>query len=138
MADAFSPPAPSPVAADDLADAPWAFSPWQAPHRDDGDRETSPLFTILPVSAFGVGLVLLVAVAVVLVVTRRAKPPRTADAGESRNGDGKPGAPSSSCGSHNTGCYAVAGKHTHAAEMPANAGLLRARRYLRRACMSVA
>ncbi|TVU19289.1 hypothetical protein EJB05_35429, partial [Eragrostis curvula] len=121
MADEFSPPAPSPVAADDLADArlaPWPFSPWPAPRRDDGggggggdDRAASPLFTILPVSAFGISLVLLVAVAVILVVTRRGKP-RTADAGESCSGgeDGKPAAPPSSCGSHNTQrCYAAAG-----------------------------
>ncbi|KAK3138843.1 hypothetical protein QOZ80_5AG0374110 [Eleusine coracana subsp. coracana] len=110
-ADALSPPAPSPVAADDLA-------PWPATRGDDGGggggRAASPLFTILPVSAFGIGVVLLVAVAVVLVVTRRGKPTRTADAGgESCSGDGKPAAPPSSCGSHTTTtttrCYAAAG-----------------------------
>ncbi|XP_062181711.1 probable serine/threonine-protein kinase PBL7 [Phragmites australis] len=111
MADMFSPPAPSPIAADDLADArlaPWPFSPWPAPHRDDGGGRANPLFTILPVSALGIGLVLLVAVAVILVLTRRAKP-RTADAGGSCNSDYKPGAAASSCGSHNTRCYAAAG-----------------------------
>ncbi|GJM88507.1 hypothetical protein PR202_ga04578 [Eleusine coracana subsp. coracana] len=113
-ADALSPPAPSPVAADDLA-------PWPATRGDDGGggggRAASPLFTILPVSAFGIGVVLLVAVAVVLVVTRRGKPTRTADAGgESCSGDGKPAAPPSSCGSHTTTtttrCYAAAGKQS--------------------------
>jgi hypothetical protein len=106
--DALSPPAPSPVAGG-AADAP--LSQWPAPRVDDGGRAASPLFTILPISAFGIGVVLLVAVAVVLVVTRRGKPPRTADAGESSSGDGKPGAPPSSCGSHNTLCYVPAGKH---------------------------
>ena len=125
MADAFSPPspppapapAPSPIAAEDLADAPlapWTFSPWPAPrgvnHVSGGGR-ANPLFTILPVSALAIGLVLLVAVGVILAVTRRARP-RQADAGGSScNGDGKPGAPPSSCGSHNTRCgYAGAGK----------------------------
>ncbi|CAD6333885.1 unnamed protein product [Miscanthus lutarioriparius] len=124
MADAFSPPspppapapAPSPIAAEDLADAPlapWTFSPWPAPrgvnHVSGGGR-ANPLFTILPVSALAIGLVLLVAVGVILAATRRARP-RQADAGGSScNGDGKPGAPPSSCGSHNTRCgYAGAG-----------------------------
>jgi hypothetical protein len=125
MADAFSPPSPppapapspSPIAADDLADArlaPWttSFSPWPAPREDhaSGGGRASPLFTILPVSALAIGLVLLVAVAVILAVTRRARP-RQADASGSCSGDGKPGAPPSSCGSHNTRCgYAAAGK----------------------------
>ncbi|XP_066363396.1 probable serine/threonine-protein kinase PBL7 isoform X2 [Miscanthus floridulus] len=120
MADAFSPPSPppapspSPIAAEDLADArlaPRTFSPWPAPrgdHVSSGGR-ANPLFTILPVSALAIGLVLLVAVAVILAVTRRARP-RKADAGGSCSGDGKPGAPPSSCGSHNTSCgYAGAG-----------------------------
>ena len=125
MADAFSPPSPppapapspSPIAADDLADArlaPWttSFSPWPAPRGDhaSGGGRANPLFTILPVSALAIGLVLLVAVAVILAVTRRARP-RQADASGSCSGDGKPGAPPSSCGSHNTRCgYAAAGK----------------------------
>lgn len=122
MADAFSPPspppapAPSPAAADDLADArlaPWTFSPWPEPRGDhvSGGR-ANPLFTILPVSALAIGLVLLVAVAVILAANRRARPLSKADAGSSCNGDGKPGAPPSSCGSHNTSrCgYAGAGK----------------------------
>ncbi|RCV17830.1 hypothetical protein SETIT_3G251200v2 [Setaria italica] len=114
--DAFSPPspppAPSPLAAEDLADA--RLAPWQpsppAPRRNDGGGgRVNPLFTILPVSALAIGLVLLVAVAVILVVTRRARP-RKVDAGGSCNGDDKPGAPTSSCGSHNARCgYAAAG-----------------------------
>jgi hypothetical protein len=117
MEDAFSPPSPppapspSPIAAEDLADA--TFSPWPAPRGDhvSGGGRANPLFTILPVSALAIGLVLLVAVGVILAVTRRARP-RQADAGGSScNGDGKPGAPPSSCGSHTTRCgYAVAGK----------------------------
>ncbi|KAL6842203.1 hypothetical protein ACP4OV_027966 [Aristida adscensionis] len=117
MADAFSPPSPppvadSPIAADDLADArlaPWPFSPWPSPRGDDGPggRSANPLFTILPVSALVIAFVLLVGVAVILVLTRRAKL-RTADAGASCNGDDeKPGAPPSSCGSHNVRCYAT-------------------------------
>ncbi|KAL6620210.1 hypothetical protein ACP70R_035349 [Stipagrostis hirtigluma subsp. patula] len=116
MADAYSPPSPapealSPLAADDLADA--RLAPWPGPRRDDGGGgggRASPLFTILPVSALAIGLVLLVAVAVILVLTRRARP-RTADAGAaSCNGeDGKPGAPPSSCSSHNVRCYAAPG-----------------------------
>jgi len=106
MADASSPPAPAPLAAEDLADA--RLAPWPAPRRDGGGGRTNPLFTILPVSALAIGLVLLVAVAVILVATRRARP-RKADAGGSCNGDGKPGAPTSSCSSHNTRCgYAAA------------------------------
>ena len=111
MADASSPPAPAPLAAEDLADArlaPWPASPWPAPRRDGGGGRVNHLFTILPVSALAIGLVLLVAVAVILVATRRARP-RKADAGGSCNGDGKPGAPMSSCSSHNTRCgYAAA------------------------------
>jgi hypothetical protein len=130
MADAFSPPspppapapAPSPDSAEDLADArlaPWTFSPWPAPRRDHasggGSGRPNPLFTILPVSALAIGLVLLVAVAVILLaVTRRARPPKADGASGSCNGDsGKPGAPTSSCGSHVTsrcGGYAAAGK----------------------------
>lgn len=129
MADAFSPPspppapapAPSPDSAEDLADArlaPWTFSPWPAPRRDHasggGSGRPNPLFTILPVSALAIGLVLLVAVAVILLaVTRRARPPKADGASGSCNGDsGKPGAPTSSCGSHVTsrcGGYAAAG-----------------------------
>ena len=111
MADASSPPAPAPLAAEDLADArlaPWPASPWPAPRRDGGGGRVNPLFTILPVSALAIGLVLLVAVAVILVATRRARP-RKVDAGGSCSGDGKPGAPTSSCSSHNTRCgYAAA------------------------------
>ncbi|PUZ66097.1 hypothetical protein GQ55_3G279300 [Panicum hallii var. hallii] len=111
MADASSPPAPAPLGAEDLADArlaPWPASPWPAPRRDGGGGRMNPLFTILPVSALAIGLVLLVAVAVILVATRRARP-RKVDAGGSCNGDGKPGAPTSSCSSHNTRCgYAAA------------------------------
>jgi hypothetical protein len=117
MADAFSPPAPSPVAggaADNVADAPSPSSLWPAPRVDDGGGlAANPLFTILPVSAFGIGVVLLVAVAVILVVTRRGKPTRTAVVGESCSGDGKPDSLPSSCGSHNTRCYVPAGKRTH-------------------------
>ena len=111
MADSSSPPAPAPApapfAAEELADA--RLAPWPAPHRrDGGGGRTNPLFTILPVSALAIGLVLLVAVAVILVATRRARP-RKVDAGGSCSGDGKPGAPTSSCGSHNTRCgYAAA------------------------------
>ncbi|CAN6333180.1 unnamed protein product [Urochloa humidicola] len=121
MPDAFSPPspppapAPSPLGEEDLADAglpPWPSSPWPAPE-DGGGGRVNPLFTILPVSALAIGLVLLVAVAVILVVTRRARPREADAAGDSCNGDGKPGAPASasasSCGSHNTRCgYAAA------------------------------
>ncbi|PNT71303.1 hypothetical protein BRADI_2g26063v3 [Brachypodium distachyon] len=116
-----SPPAPSPTpfAADEIAAAdarlaPWPQSPWPAPLRLDDGRRPNPLFTILPVSALAIGLVLLVAVAVILVMTRRAKPRLAMDATSSVNGDGKPGAPSSSCGSsvlgnpHNARCYAAA------------------------------
>ncbi|KAJ1262779.1 hypothetical protein BS78_09G136100 [Paspalum vaginatum] len=111
MADAFSPPAPSPTASEDVADArlaPFPLSPWPAPGRGYGGGRASPLFTILPVSALAIALVLLVAVAVILVVTRRARP-READAGGSCSGDGKPGAPASSCGSHNTRSFAGTG-----------------------------
>nr|CAB3461558.1 unnamed protein product [Digitaria exilis] len=120
MADAFSPPAPSPLAADDLADArlaPWPSSPspWPAPSRGGGRgaRRANPLFTILPVSALAIGLVLLVAVAVILLVTRRARP-RKKKMDAAADDDDKPGAAttSSSCGSNNDGrCggYANAG-----------------------------
>jgi hypothetical protein len=119
--DASSPPSPppaaSPLAEEDLADAhlaPWPPSPWPAPRRDGGGGgRVNPLFTILPVSALAIGLVLLVAVAVILAVTRRARP-RKVDGGSSCNGDGKPGAPTtSSCGSHSNASrcgYAGAGK----------------------------
>uniref|UniRef100_J3M6X7 Protein kinase domain-containing protein n=1 Tax=Oryza brachyantha TaxID=4533 RepID=J3M6X7_ORYBR len=126
MADASaasppSPAAPSPFAADDLVDArlaPWPpFTPWPAPgqlhhHNARGGGHPNPLFTILPASALAIGLVLLVAVAVILVMTRRAKPGAVDAAGASCNGD-KPCAPASSCGSsvrgyNNSRYYAAA------------------------------
>lgn len=105
-----SPPAPSPLAGADLtADAilaPWPLSPWPAPLRHDG-RRPNPLFAILPLSALAIGLVLLVAVAVMLVLTRRAKLRLVGSVD-------KPGAPASSCGSsvhgsRNARCYPAAG-----------------------------
>ena len=109
-----SPPAPSPLAGADLtADAilaPWPLSPWPAPLRHDS-RRPNPLFAILPLSALAIGLVLLVAVAVMLVLTRRAKLRLVG----SVDGGDKPGAPASSCGSsvhgsRNARCYPAAGK----------------------------
>ncbi|XBJ17895.1 hypothetical protein VPH35_009202 [Triticum aestivum] len=112
-----SPPAPSPLAAADVAAdallAPWPLSPWPAPLRRGGDDGGSnPLFAILPLSALAIGLVLLVAVALILVLTRRAKL-RLVAAGDSVDGD-KPGALASSCGSsvrgyQNGRCYAATG-----------------------------
>uniref|UniRef100_A0A0E0L284 non-specific serine/threonine protein kinase n=1 Tax=Oryza punctata TaxID=4537 RepID=A0A0E0L284_ORYPU len=127
MADALaasppSPAAPSPFAADDLVDArlaPWPpFAPWPAPGQLHHDRRdgghANPLFTILPASALAIGVVLLVAVAVILVMTRRSKP-GTVDGtgGASCNGDKPGGAPASSCGSsvrgyNNSRYYAAA------------------------------
>ncbi|KAL5202256.1 hypothetical protein ABZP36_013208 [Zizania latifolia] len=122
MADASgsppSPPAPSPLAADDLADA--RLGPWApAPQLDvnhfgvGGGGRPSPLFTILPVSALAIGLALLVTVAIIVVLTRRAKPGAVDTSGSiSYNGD-KPGVPASSCDSsicanHNSKYYAAA------------------------------
>jgi hypothetical protein len=116
-----SPPAPSPLAGDNVAAdallAPWPLSPWPAPIRHGGGDRPNPLFAILPLSALAIGLVLLVAVAVILVLTRRGRL-RLAGAGVSVvDGDDKPGAPASSCGSsargsHNARCYPAAGKLT--------------------------
>ena len=113
-----SPPAPSPLAAADVAAdallAPWPLSPWPAPLRPGGDDgRSNPLFAILPLSTLAIGLVLRVAVALILVLTRRAKL-RLVAAGDSVDGD-KPGALASSCGSsvrgyQNGRCYAATGK----------------------------
>lgn len=127
MADAWaasppSPTAPSPFAADDLVDArlaPWPpFAPWPAPgqlhHNRRGGGHPNPLFTILPASALAIGVVLLVAVVVILVMTRRWKPGAVDGAGgASCNGDKPGGAPASSCGSsvrgyNNSRYYAAA------------------------------